>query len=182
MTAAPKSMLLMGVSGSGKTTLGQALARELGWHFADADTFHPATNIAKMRAGQPLDDTARAPWIAALRRHLAESLAKARPTVLACSALKKRYRQQLLDALPLGAMRLVYLRGSRELLATRLSARSGHFMPAALLDSQLAALEEPSSEENALVLDIARPPAELVSQITKTFALQTACPVASPHT
>jgi len=182
MSAAPRSILLMGVSGSGKTTLGQALARKLGWHFADADTFHPPANVAKMRTGQPLDDTDRAPWLAALRRHLAEALANARPTVLACSALKKRYRQQLLDTLPLGAVPLVYLRGSRELLTTRLTTRSGHFMPAALLDSQLAALEEPNSEENALVLDIARSPAELVSQIAKTFALQTASPVASPHT
>jgi len=164
----------MGVSGSGKTSLGQALARKLGWHFADADNFHSAANIAKMRAGQPLDDTDRAPWLASLRRHLAQFLAETRPTVLACSALKKCYRQQLLGGLSTHAARLVYLRGNRELLADRLATRSGHFMPTALLDSQLATLEEPAPEENALVLDIAHPPAELVSQIAKTFALQTA--------
>jgi len=173
MTTPPRSILLMGVSGSGKTTLGHAIARELGWHFADADAFHPPGNIAKMRAGQPLDDTDRAPWLAALRRHLAESLTNHQPSVLACSALKKRYRHQLLAGLPPPAV-LVYLRGNRELLAARLSARTGHFMPAALLDSQLAALEEPTADENALVLDIARSPAELVGQICKTFALQTA--------
>jgi len=166
----------MGVSGSGKTTLGQALARALGWHFADADRFHPPANIAKMRAGQPLDDADRAPWLAALRHHLSRSLATKQPTVLACSALKKRYRKCLLDGLPAHAVRLIYLRGSRELLSARLAARSDHFMPAALLDSQLATLEEPSLEENALVLDITCAPAELVSQIVKPFALQTACP------
>jgi len=170
----PSIILLMGVSGSGKTTLGQALARELGWHFADADRFHSPTNIAKMRAGQPLDDSDRAPWLAALRRHLAQSLAEKRPTVLACSALKKRYRQQLLGSLPQHAVRLVYLRANRELLASRLITRTGHFMPASLLDSQLAILEEPAPEENALVLDIAHPPTELVRQICKTFALPTA--------
>jgi len=172
----------MGVSGSGKTTLGQALARELGWHFADADSFHSSDNITKMRTGQPLNDADRAPWLAALHQHLSQSLAKKQLTVLACSALKKRYRAQLLAGLPLHAVRLVYLQGSRELLARRLALRSGHFIPAALLDSQLASLESPSQDENALVLDIACPPSELVSQIVKTFALEAACPVVSPHT
>jgi len=165
----PAIILLMGASGSGKTTLGQALARELGWHFADADDFHFPANIAKMQAGHPLDDSDRAPWLAALRHHLAQSLAEARPTVLACSALKKGYRQRLLCGLPPHAVHLVYLRGSRDLLATRLAARTNHFMPAALLDSQLDALEEPGPEENALVLDIAPPPAELVSQMLKAL-------------
>jgi len=182
MTTAPDIILLMGVSGSGKTTLGQALARELGWHFADADAFHSANNIAKMHGGQPLNDADRAPWLAALHHHLAQSLAETRPTVLACSALKKRYRARLLGGLPPHAVRLVYLRGSRELLATRLAARASHFMPAALLDSQLASLEEPARDEDALVLDIARSPSELVSQIVKTFALQTARPVVSSTT
>jgi len=182
MTTAPSCILLMGVSGSGKTTLGQALARELGWHFADADAFHSAANVAKMHAGQPLNDTDRALWIASLHRRLAESLAKMQPTVLACSALRKRYRTQLLDGFPPHAVRLVYLQGSRELLATRLATRRNHFMPAALLGSQLATLEEPGTDENALVLDIARPLTELVSQICKTFTLKPGCTVASPHT
>jgi len=181
MTTAPSCILLMGVSGSGKTTLGQTLARELGWHFADADAFHSSANVAKMRTGQPLNDIDRAPWLAALRQHLDHSLAKAQPTILACSALKKRYRAQLLGGLPAHAVRLVYLRSSRELLAARLAARTNHFMPAALLDSQLATLEEPSAAENALILDTARPLAELVNQIRKTFPLETIRTIASTN-
>jgi len=172
----PSGIVLMGVSGCGKTTLGDALARALGWHFADADDFHPPANIAKMHAGHPLSDADRAPWLAALQQHLARACDESQPTVLACSALKKSYRQRLFAELPRDALRLVYLRGNRALLATRLASRSGHFMPPSLLDSQLATLEEPTPDEAALVLDIARPPSQLVSQICYTFALRPISP------
>jgi len=182
MIVPPNIILLMGVSGSGKTTLGKQLAHELNWHFADADAFHSAANVAKMRTGQPLNDVDRAPWLAALRSHLSQSLSTKRPTVLACSALKKTYRQQLLGGLPAHAVCLVYLRGRRELLAARLAARRNHFMPADLLDSQLATLEEPSSDENALVLDIALPLSELVVQIRTAFSPPIVRGVISPNT
>lgn len=138
----PLVIVVMGVCGSGKTTHGRALAAALGWDFADADDFHPPANIAKLRAGTALDDADRAPWLAALRAEIEARLASARPVVLACSALKQAYRDALWADRP--RMRLVYLEGPRELLATRLADRSGHYMPPALLDSQLATLEPPS--------------------------------------
>lgn len=138
----PLVIVIMGVSGAGKTTHGRALAAALGWDFADADDHHPAANLAKMRAGTPLDDADRAPWLAALRALIEGHLNAGRPLVLACSALKQAYRDGLWADRP--RMRLVYLEGTREELAARLAARSGHFMPAALLDSQLADLEPPA--------------------------------------
>ena len=138
----PVVIVVMGVAGSGKTSHGRALAAALGWDFADADDFHPPGNVAKMSAGSPLDDADRAPWLAALRAEIERRLAADRPLVLACSALKQAYRDALWADRP--RMRLVFIDGPRELLAARLGARSGHFMPAALLDSQLAALERPS--------------------------------------
>jgi gluconokinase len=165
-SAAIMIILIMGVSGSGKTTVGHLLAGELGWSFADADEFHPPANIAKMSAGQPLDDADRAPWLAALRRHIDACLAHGENTVVTCSALKKSYRRTLIPDSP--RVRLVYLRGSRKLLWSRLSARSGHFMKPELLDSQLDALEPPTA---ALALDIADPPGKLVAAIRRAFSL-----------
>jgi gluconokinase len=153
-------ILLMGVAGSGKTTLGRRLARELGWSFADADAFHPPGNIAKMSAGQPLDDLDRAPWLAAIRTYIDAQLAAARNAVVTCSALKQRYRDALIG--DPARVKLVYLRGSRAVLWSRLSGRRGHFMKPAMLDSQLATLEEPA---DALVVDIARSPAQIISGI-----------------
>lgn len=138
----PLVIVVMGVSGSGKTVHGRALAGALGWDFADADDFHPPANIAKMRVGTALDDTDRTPWLACLRAEIEARLADARPVVLACSALKQAYRDALWADRP--RMRLVYLEGPRDLLAARLAARSGHYMPPGLLDSQLVTLEAPS--------------------------------------
>lgn len=149
MNARPKLVVVMGVSGSGKTTLGRALAAALGWDFADADDFHPASNVAKMRAGTPLDDADRAPWLALLRAEIERRLAADRPLVLACSALKRAYRAALRTDHP--RARLIQLDGARELIARRLAERPGHFMPASLLDSQLAALETPT---DAIRIDI----------------------------
>ncbi len=158
----PQVALVMGVSGSGKSTIGQALAETLGWRFADADQFHPAANIAKMRDGQPLTDTDRGPWLEALARFVAEQLHIGESAVLACSAHKARYREILM--VDPDSVLLIYLKGSRELLMQRLGNRRGHFMPATLLDSQLADLEEPSPE-NALVCDIAESPEKIVAQL-----------------
>lgn len=138
----PRVIVAMGVSGAGKTTHGRALAAVLGWDFLDADDQHPTANVEKMRAGAPLDDADRAPWLAALRARIEAHLAEDRPLVLACSALKQAHRDALWADRP--RMRLVFLDGSRETLAARLGSRAGHFMPPGLLDSQLAALEAPA--------------------------------------
>ena len=138
----PIVIVVMGVSGAGKTTHGRALAAAVGWDFADADDHHPAANVAKMRAGIPLDDADRAPWLATLRAMIERHLAADRPLVLACSALKQAYRDALWADRP--RMRLIYLEGTRDALAARLEARADHFMPAALLDSQLADLQPPA--------------------------------------
>jgi gluconokinase len=148
-------VLVMGVAGAGKSTLGARLAAELGWAFLDADDLHPAANIAKMTAGVPLTDADRAPWFAAIGDRIDRWAASGTPGVVASSALKRAYRDGLRDGRP--QIELVYLDGERDLLATRLSMRTGHFMPPGLLDSQLATLEPPTGEEGAIPVDIARP-------------------------
>jgi gluconokinase len=158
----PRVLLIMGVAGSGKTTVGRALADSLGWRFTDADDFHPPANIAKMSAGNALTDSDRAPWLAALRDHIDAT----NDTVLACSALKASYRARLI-ADP-DRVKLIHLRGTREQIAARLAARTGHYASSALLDSQLATLEEPA---DALALDIALSPAELAAEIRRHFRL-----------
>ena len=158
-------VVLMGVAGSGKTTIGRELAAELGWKFADADDFHPPANVAKMSAGIPLDDADRAPWLAAIRLYIDTRLERGESAVVTCSALREKHRAVLLTN-P-AQVKLVYLRGSRELLWSRISARKGHFMKPAMLDSQLATLEEPV---NALVVDIAPSPAEIVAQLRRVLA------------
>jgi gluconokinase len=142
----------MGVSGSGKSTVGAELAARLGVPFVDGDALHPVANVAKMAAGIPLDDADRWPWLDAVGTRLAES-----PVVVACSALRRSYRDRLRAAAP--DVRFVLLDGSRELLAARTGARLDHFMPPALLDSQLATLERPAPDEHVLVYDIAEAPA-----------------------
>jgi gluconokinase len=157
-------ILLMGVQGSGKTTVGRALAEHLGWRFADADEFHPPENIAKMAAGIPLDDRDRAPWLAELRTEIDRTLADRSNLVLTCSALKERYRQRLLT----DGVALVYLRGTRELIASRLKSRAGHFAKLDLLNSQFADLEEPT---NALTIDVSSSVEEIVKEITDCLRL-----------
>ena len=163
---APRAIVIMGVAGSGKTTVGELLARELGWRFADADAFHPPENVAKMSAGVPLTDEDRAPWLAAIRRHLDDCIRRDEGTVVTCSALKQMYRDVLLANNPRAA--LVYLQGTREQLWARISARKNHFMKPSMLDSQLAALEEPA---DALTLNVAPAPAELVASIRRGLSL-----------
>lgn len=147
----------MGVSGCGKTTIGALVARDLGLPFIDGDSLHPVENIAKMAAGTPLDDGDRAPWLELVGKTLAGS---ADGLVVACSALKRSYRDAIRAQAPDAVF--LHLDGSREVLGSRLEGRSGHFMPAALLDSQLATLEPLQADEAAVVIDIAAPVAELV--------------------
>jgi len=153
-------VVVMGVTGVGKTTVGRLLAGELGAAFLDADDYHPAANVAKMRAGEPLTDDDRRPWLARLNEVLLEYAARHASVVLACSALKQRYREQLLARVPDG--RLVYLRGTKATIAARLAARRGHYMNPALLDSQFAALEEPA---NAIVADAGDAPEAIAAAI-----------------
>ncbi|PWK81251.1 gluconate kinase (SKI family) [Lentzea atacamensis] len=148
----PQLIVVMGVSGSGKTTTGAELARRLRVPFADADEFHPASNIAKMSAGVPLDDADREPWLAAIARWLAEH---ADGGVVTCSALKRAFRDRLRTAAP-GAY-FVHLAGDAEVVAGRVAARADHFMPVALVASQFAALEPLEPDERGLVLDLDQP-------------------------
>ena len=147
-------VVVMGVSGSGKSTVGALLAQRLGVPFVDGDALHPSANVAKMSAGIPLTDADRWPWLDVIGARLAES-----PVVIACSALRRRYRDRLRLAAP--STRFVLLDGPRELLAARMM-RPGHFMPPELLNSQLATLERPDPDEDALVFDIAAAPLQIV--------------------
>jgi len=155
----------MGVTGSGKTTVGQELAESLGWKYFDADDFHSAANVAKMKSGVPLNDGDRKPWLEALQRLIQERLANNQTAVLACSALKQSYREMLLID---ERVKLVYLKGDYELIKARLSARSNHYMNPALLESQFQTLEEPDS---ALRVDIQTPLDEIVSIIRTQFGV-----------
>ena len=158
-----RPVVVMGVSGSGKTTVGAALADALGLRFVDGDALHPAANVAKMAAGIPLDDADRAPWLDAVGALLA-----AGPVVVACSALKRTYRDRLRAAAP--DLDLVFLDGSRELLASRTAARPGHFMPASLLDSQLATLEPPTADEHPVTVDVAAPVDQIVAVLPERMS------------
>jgi gluconokinase len=151
----------MGVAGSGKSTIGAAFARALDVEFVEGDDYHPPENVERMAAGVPLTDEDRAGWLRALARRLREAAGAGAGLVMTCSALKRSYR----DVLRAGApdVRFVFLRGPRALIAERLASRRGHFMPASLLDSQFATLEEPSPDEEAWVCDIRESPAALVA-------------------
>jgi gluconokinase len=158
-------IILMGVSGAGKTTLGQLLASQLGWAFADADDYHSAINVEKMRTGIPLTDADRAPWLETLRVLIAGWLTAGKNAVLACSALKHTYREQLqLSA----EVKIVYLKGTPSLLHQRLHSRLGHFMTEQMLASQLAALEEP---DHAVVVDVDASPTVIAAKIRASLAL-----------
>jgi len=146
----PAIVLVMGVAGSGKTTFGQHLATALGWSYAEGDSFHPAANLAKMANGIPLSDADRWPWLEAIAGWIRAETAAGRSGVVACSALKRAYRDRLRAAWP--ALRLVTLDVDRDELRRRLHARAGHFFPEALLESQLATLEPPQADEHPIVV------------------------------
>jgi len=158
----------MGVAGSGKSTLGKPLAQKLGWDFFDADEYHSAENIAKMTAGVPLTDSDRIPWLAALNQQLVSTLEANRHPILACSALKDKYRTLLLDGLE--EMAVIYLKGSYDDIWYRLVSRQGHYMKENMLQGQFLALEEP---DHALVLDVSLPVEDMLEKIfTKYFLLE----------
>jgi gluconokinase len=152
-------VVVMGVTGAGKTTVGSLLAAQLGWEFADADTFHPAANVEKMSRGITLTDADRAPWLGAMHAAIVKWISEGRSVVLACSALKRSYREQL----HVGPdVRFVYLRGSYELVARRLKQRHGHFATETILADQFATLEEP---EDAIVAEVRNAPEEIVKEV-----------------
>jgi gluconokinase len=155
-------VIVFGVSGAGKTTVGKLLAHELGWRFCEADDFHSQGNIRKMRRGVPLTEEDRKPWLERLRGVIRQSVGAGENMVLACSALKKSYRDYLRVS---PKVSLIYLRGDYALIDNQLRRRRGHFMNPGLLGSQLADLEEPEPEEGALVIELGRSPIELVEEI-----------------
>lgn len=150
----------MGVSGSGKTTVGKKLAERLGYGFRDGDEFHPESNVAKMRSGTPLNDEDRRPWLESIQAHMRAEHEAGRGGVVACSGLKEVYRDLLLRGEPW--VRFIHLTGPKEVIAERMQARPGHFMPVTLLESQLATLEPP---KDAWVEDLRRSPEEIVERV-----------------
>jgi gluconokinase len=165
----PTVLVIMGVSGSGKTTIATLLAKKLGWVFRDADEFHPPANVAKMKSGVPLTDEDRWPWLEAIARFIDEELARGTKTIVTCSALKRRYRDIIIDNRK--GVRLIYLKGDKALLEKRLAKRHGHFMPSSLLQSQFDALEEPAREENPLTVSVDAIPDEIVDRIMDELEL-----------
>jgi len=161
-------IILMGVSGSGKSTIGALLAERLGFAFEDGDRFHPAANVEKMHRGIPLGDADRLPWLAAIAAWIDAARAAGTQAVVACSALKRSYRQILIGDRP--EVRLVYLKGDEALIAERMARRHGHFMPPGLLTSQFAALEEPGAEERPITVEVDGSPEEIVGEICKRIA------------
>ena len=152
-------LVVMGVSGCGKSSVGEALGRAMGVPYIDGDDLHPEANVAKMRAGQPLTDADRWPWLDLV----AETLRARAPVILGCSALKRRYRDRIRLA---GRVTFLHLTGSRELIQSRMTARQGHYMPPSLLESQFAALEPPGPDE-AIAIDIDQPLAMIVAEALK---------------
>lgn len=163
---APRAIVVMGVSGCGKTTVGRALAEALGWRFVDADDFHPPANVDKMRAGIALDDADREPWLARLNAVIRHGIATGAPLVLACSALKARYRERLRERA--AGVAFLHLAGDFDTIRARLAARGGHYMPAALLQSQFDALEPPVE---ALAVDVREPVEAIVARVRGAWGL-----------
>jgi carbohydrate kinase (thermoresistant glucokinase family) len=161
--------VIMGVSGAGKTTIAQELVARLGWTFEEGDALHPEANVAKMHAGIPLTDEDRLPWLARVAAWIDAQRAKKQPGIITCSALKRSYRQIIIGDRP--EVRLVYLRGSRDILAGHLAGRSGHFFPPSLLQSQLDTLEEPDSSEDPLTIDLGPPPGQLAGEIIRLLGV-----------
>ncbi|NYE94285.1 carbohydrate kinase (thermoresistant glucokinase family) [Psychromicrobium silvestre] len=160
-------LVVMGVSGSGKSTVAALLAGQLGWDYLEGDDLHPAANVAKMSAGIPLNDEDRWPWLLKIADWIGEHEADQMPGVVTCSALKRSYRDRLRQANVI----FVYLAGSKQEISERLSARHGHFMPPALLDSQFEALEPPAQDEAALTVQISHSPVEEAAEIIQRLRL-----------
>ena len=169
MSPAPQHLVIMGVSGSGKTTISTLLSEHLGWIAAEADEFHPEANIAKMSSGTPLTDEDRWPWLDSIRNWMDTQAENGRSTIVTCSALKRAYRDVLATAS--GAVHFVHLNGDVEVLRERMKTRSGHFMPASLLPSQISTLEPLADDEPGVVIDILHSPAEIAAEILDRLSL-----------
>ena len=166
---APHALIVMGVSGSGKTTIGELLAGRIGWRYEDADTFHPASNVAKMSAGKPLTDEDRWPWLHAIADEIDRASAAGERVVIGCSALRRVYRDLLVHGRT--DVQIVYLEGTQALIADRLGERKGHFMPPGLLTSQFGTLEPPTPDEHAITVSIDAPAETIVDDILKQLKL-----------
>jgi gluconokinase len=165
----PCALVVMGVSGSGKSTIGEKLAQRLGWSFEDADKFHPPSNVAKMSAGQPLTDEDRWPWLQAIANEVDRVCKAGEHAVIACSALKRAYRDILVHGRK--DVRIIYLQGTQDLIASRLALRKGHFMPPGLLASQFGTLEPPGASENPVTVSIDAPIETIVDDIVRQLGL-----------
>jgi gluconokinase len=172
----PAAIIVMGVSGSGKSTIGALLADRLGWPFADADGFHPAANVAKMAAGSPLTDADRWPWLDAIAAHIGAARGTGRPVVVACSALRRAYRERLRAGH--GDLIFLHLAGAPAVIAERQAARQDHFMPPSLMASQFATLEDPAAEADAVMVSVSASPHEVVATAIDQLAARGV--VASP--
>lgn len=172
----PAVIVVMGVSGCGKSTIASMLANRLGWEFQDGDWFHPQANIEKMHSGIPLTDEDRWPWLKAIAGWIDKMRETKQHGVVACSALKRSYRDVLVGKRP--DVRIVYLKGAPELIARRMAVRTGHFMPASLLESQFGTLEEPGPEEDPITVSIEPFPSAIVDAILAQLnvSTQNACP------
>jgi len=165
----PRVIVVMGVSGSGKSTIAAMLAHRLHWIYEDGDWFHPRSNVDKMHHGEPLTDQDRWPWLRAIAGWIDDTLKAGGHGVVACSALKHAYRDILIGERR--NVRLVFLKGERDLIARRLAARDDHFMPASLLDSQFATLEQPTADERPIVVSIAPHPRKIVEAIVQELSI-----------
>jgi carbohydrate kinase (thermoresistant glucokinase family) len=164
----PIILVVMGVSGSGKTTVAVLLAERLHSAFQEGDALHPPENVAKMKSGIPLDDADRLPWLHRIAQKIDEWRSAGQSGVLTCSALKRNYRDIVIGDRP--GVRLVYLKGSRELIRRRVEERKGHFMPASLLDSQFTTLEEPGPDEHPITVDIGDAPDQIADEVVRRLA------------
>ena len=168
----PCALIVMGVSGSGKSTIADKLAERLRWSYEDGDKFHPASNVAKMSAGHPLTDEDRRPWLRAIADEIDRVCGAGQRAVIACSALKRAYRDILVHGR--SDVRIIYLKGTQELIAQRLAARKDHFMPPGLLDSQFKTLEPPDTRENPVTVSIDAPVDAIVDDIIRGLRLSPA--------
>jgi ribose 5-phosphate isomerase A len=164
----PPILVIMGVSGAGKTTVAREIAARLGWPFEEGDSLHPEANVAKMHAGIPLTDADRRPWLEAVAAWIDGQRAKRQPGIITCSALKRAYRQIIIGNRP--EVRLVYLRGGRDLIAARLAGRQGHFMPPSLLQSQMDTLEQPDPDEDPLTVDVGPSADQIAGEIIRLLS------------
>ncbi len=170
----PAVLVIMGVSGCGKSTIASMLAHRLHWIYEDGDWFHPLSNIEKMHHGEPLDDADRWPWLHAIADWIDSTRRNGNHGIVACSALKRAYRDILVGERR--DVRLIFLKGDRDLIARRIAARADHFMPPALLDSQFKTLEEPTADERPVVVSIVPPPREIVETIVQKLGIDKTAP------